>query len=61
MANFKQILAQSSGCGAVGDAVASNTKDLRFESSHKQFDLLSIVNLIIDGNEWPNLKKISLG
>ena len=43
------------------NAVASNTKDLRFESSHKQFDLLSIVNLIIDGNEWPNLKKISLG
>ena len=27
---------EGSGCGSVGRAVASNTKGLRFESSHRQ-------------------------
>ena len=32
-----------SGCGEVGRAVASSTRDPRFESSHRQIYLLSIV------------------
>ena len=32
-----------SGCGAVGRVVAYTTRDLRFESIHQQFDLLSTV------------------
>ena len=36
-------LVQGSGCGAVGRVVASDTRDPRFESSHWQIYLLSIV------------------
>ena len=31
------------GCGPVGRAVASDIRDLRFESSHRQYYLLSTV------------------
>ena len=31
-----------SGCDAVGRALDSNARDLRFEASHRQFCLLSI-------------------
>ena len=34
---------QSSGCGAVGRAVASKNNDPRFESSHRQYYSLSTV------------------
>ena len=33
---FKKCSDLDSGCGAVGRVVASNTRDLRFESSHRQ-------------------------
>ena len=32
----KQVNTQGSGCGAVDRAVASNTRGLRFDSSHRQ-------------------------
>ena len=32
-----------SGCGAVGRAIASNTRDPQFESSHRLYYLLSIL------------------
>ena len=36
-----------SGCGAVGRAVASDTRDPRFECSHQNFYLLSYVLKIL--------------
>ena len=36
----QRIKDADSGCGVVGGAVASNAKDPRFESSHRQFYLL---------------------
>ena len=33
---FVKIWLKGSGCGSVGKAVASNTRGLRFESSHLQ-------------------------
>ena len=58
------------GCGTVGRAVASNTRVLQFESSHRQFYLLSTVlnKLFIKdenkekrGWEWQFFKKTSYG
>ena len=40
---WKKLATWGSGCGAVGRAVASNTRDTRFQSSRRQFNLLSIV------------------
>ena len=40
---YKQTQTQSSGCGAVGRAVASKNNDPRFESSHRQYYSLSTV------------------
>ena len=34
----------SNSCGSVGRAVASNTKDLQFESSHRQFSYWQLGN-----------------
>ena len=33
---FSQLICKGSGCGSVGRAVAFDTRDLRFESSHQQ-------------------------
>ena len=32
----------ASGCGAVGRMVASDTRDLRFESQHRQLSILNV-------------------
>ena len=45
-------------CGAVGRAVASNTRDPQFESRHRQFYLQSVLFFCIKdtrsiGNEEP--------
>ena len=40
---LKNVFLRSPVCGAVGRAVASNTSDLRFEFSHRQYYLLSTV------------------
>ena len=37
------IFSGHTGCGAVGRVVVSDTRDPRFESSHRQFYLLSTV------------------
>ena len=34
--SLQQILLLGSGCGSVGRAVASDTRDPRFKSSHRQ-------------------------
>ena len=38
---FKHFSLVGSGCGKVGGTVASVTRDLRFDSSHRQYYLLS--------------------
>ena len=48
-----------SGCGAVGRVVASNTRDPRFESSHRQYYLLS--TLLKNFIEKTKIKKMSPG
>ena len=57
---IQKILEQGSGCGSVGRAVESNTRDTRFDSSHRQ----NFINLFTikciertkkenRGCEWP--------
>ena len=52
---------RGSGCGSVGRAVASDTKDSRFESSHRQilFANNCVENMKIKKKrpEWPIFKK----
>ena len=55
---------QSSGCGAVGRAVASDTRDPRFESSHLQNFICQLYNRKDQNKEkeagnGPSLKKSS--
>ena len=59
-------LEQGSGCGAVGRAVASNSRGPRFESSHRQKFIEHLLSTVFKrrkekrGREWPMsfLKKI---
>ena len=60
LSNFRAFL--GSGCSTGGRALTSNTRDPLFESSHRQYYLLSSVLKIVlkDENkekrsrEWPN-------
>ena len=38
----KQNIWKGSGCGTVGSVVASNSRGLRFESSHQQYFIMNI-------------------
>ena len=57
-----------SGCGAVGKAIASNTRDSQFESSQRQYYLLSTIKNCFEktkikkkeAGKWPIFKKQSL-
>ena len=63
--SISKELTQGSGCGAVGRAVASDTRGPRFESSHRQ-KFICILNICFlstvcwkdenkekRGQEWP--------
>ena len=56
---LETILKLGSGCSTVGRLVASNTRDLRFESSHQQFYQENKENEVQDG-EVIFLKKLGL-
>ena len=56
---WNKLIAQGSGCGAVGRLVASNTKDPQFESGHRQYNLLSTV--IMNCITKTKIKKKRLG
>ena len=50
LANLKHKLTQKegSGCGSVGRAVASDTRDLRFETSHWQDFIMNIFTVTVE-------------
>ena len=59
--NSKVEISQGSGCGSVGRAVASNTREPRFEPHHRQNFIYQIIYQLYKRKDENNEKKAGNG